>query len=102
MAACAQRHRDLLTLANIVVNHPGEPPETLETTVDCLEAFVASRQRVSLGVAAAVFDYLPGSDVATHRSHYEKQYGTIVANPGWWRLAEPQKALVPSKVRVKW
>ncbi len=36
--------RDVLTLANIVVNHPGETPETLETTVDSLEAFVASRQ----------------------------------------------------------
>ena len=83
----------VFTLANVLVNHPGETPETLESTVGFLERLITEHPRTSLSLAAARYSYFPGSDVERMRSSYERRFGTLIRSPEWWKAAEPQAGL---------
>ena len=74
----------------LLLNHPGETPETAEQTVGYFERLVDELDKVTTIVNTSVFHYYPGTDTALRRAHYESTYGARFANLEWYKQRGPQ------------
>jgi len=74
----------------LLLNHPGETPETAEETVSYFERFVAEHERLSVIVNTSRFHYYVGTDTALRREHYERTYGAVFSHLEWHKERGPQ------------
>ena len=70
-------------VCNLMLGHPGETHTTIEEFKDFLEKNLKGKRFVipNLGL----FCYFPGSHVANYLNEYEKDYGTQIYYPEWWK-----------------
>jgi radical SAM superfamily enzyme YgiQ (UPF0313 family) len=85
--------------ANFLFNHPGETPETTHETISGIRRMVDD---YGMRFRFMTFEYalFPGTYVYTHRSEYERLYGSRFLVPEWWRASSNHwnlaRACVPS------
>jgi radical SAM superfamily enzyme YgiQ (UPF0313 family) len=76
--------RKILHRANLIFNHPGETPSTLEETFDYMDRFT-NRTDSYLMWACHGYMHFPGCDLDRNRSYYEETFGTRILRPVWWK-----------------
>ena len=70
----------------LLMNHPGETPQTVDETFNFFERILAKQRQVSVVCEHnSNFLYLPGTHVFENISYYEKEYGTVIGHKTWWK-----------------
>jgi len=83
--ALLSRKHGLNWAGNIIVGHPGETHQTMRETRDFLLGLFTSAKETCGWLSIDPFRFYPGSQVHEELMTYEKEFGTQVHHPQWWK-----------------
>jgi hypothetical protein len=98
---------DLMTYANakgipttvrLAFNQPGETRETAAETLAALEQFIAGLPNSSLRLQADSWAFFPSESPAADVEPAARRFGTVVAQPEWWKEPVPSAAVATAVV----
>ena len=72
-----------------IFNYPGETKETLQETRQFWTRYYQQHPGGYGFFLAQPFAFFPGCEVYTNFGHYQREYGTQVLHPEWWKIARP-------------
>jgi radical SAM superfamily enzyme YgiQ (UPF0313 family) len=90
--------RQILSKTFLILNHPGDSPESAEETVGYFERFVAEHDRMTLIVNVMKYQHFAGTEIDRRQAHYELTYGARFAHPEWYKERAPLLALAEANV----
>ncbi len=79
----------ILHRANLIFNHPGETPKTLQETFTFMDNALQEQDSSLIWVSHG-YMHFPGCEVDTNRQFYEQKYGSRFLAPEWWKGEDDQ------------
>jgi radical SAM superfamily enzyme YgiQ (UPF0313 family) len=90
----------VIHMANLIFNHPGETEETLQETFAFMDSLIGGRDSF-LTWACHEYMHYPGSLLDREKARFEREFGTQILAPEWWKLDEDQllncRRVIPSR-----
>ena len=82
-----EKHIELeyLAMNNVIFGHPGETRTSLEESFNGLRKIKNKDYKDVIQFSLRYYHHFPGSHVYNNIIHYEKNYGTKVCFPFWWK-----------------
>jgi radical SAM superfamily enzyme YgiQ (UPF0313 family)/protein-L-isoaspartate O-methyltransferase len=84
LAGLARQH-GLSWAANVIVGHPGESPESMETTATFVERLYLEAPETCGWLSVDPFRLYPGSGVHAELEGFQERHGAVFHAPAWWR-----------------
>jgi hypothetical protein len=77
--------KGLVTTASFTFNQPGETRASAAETLDALERFVDGAPNTPVTLVGESWAFLPAGEPAADVEAPAQRYGTVIAQPEWWK-----------------
>jgi len=74
--------------ANVIVGHPGETRESLESSAQFVAKLFLETDGLTGFLSIDPYRFYPGSTIDRQLPRYEREFGTRIHRPRWWNFSE--------------
>jgi len=68
-----------------IFNHPGETRQTAQESIEFFRSLVEGQKTFCGTISAQNYHFYPGTEIETTLSSLNKNHGTVIEHPQWWK-----------------